>query len=139
VSDGDQSSLREAVAAELAAATGRLAEPERQILELRERRRLSHAQIAGELELELDGVAELIARARLELRARLRGGEPEAGQGCAERRRALIALARRQDHEQLAAGEDDWVREHIASCPPCERAHAAMYEASACYRAAIGQ
>lgn len=133
----ERPSLRDAVAAELAAASARLAEPERRVLELRERHRLSHAEIAGELELDADAVAELIARARLELRARLRGGNPEAGEGCADRGRALIALARRQDGEQLAAGEDDWVREHMAACPPCERAHAAMYEASACYRAAI--
>lgn len=129
-------SLREAVAGELAAATARLSGSEQAALAQRERRRLSHGEIAREL--ELDDAAEaalLLAGARLRLRAELRGVPPESPGDCPARDRSLILLARRQDGEELESEEDDWVREHMAACEPCERAHAAMLEASVCYRA----
>lgn len=132
----DQLSLREAVAGEVAAATARLPQAEQTALARRERERRSHAQIADEL--ELDGEADaalLLAQARLRLRAELRGTPPEDAGACTERERALILLARRQDGEKLDSDQEDWIRQHMAGCAPCERAHAAMLEASVCYRA----
>jgi hypothetical protein len=35
----------------------------------------------------------------------------------------------------LAAQDDAWLLEHLAVCVGCEMAHAAMLEASVCYRA----
>lgn len=132
----DAPSLREAVAGELAAATARLSQAEQEALSGRERRRLTHGQIAAELQLDDDGQAALLlAAARLRLRAELRGVPPESPGRCGARERALILLARRQDGEALEPDEEDWIRQHMADCAPCERAHAAMLEASVCYRA----
>jgi hypothetical protein len=132
----DQPSLREAVAGELAAASSRLSDAEQEALARRERQRLPHGQIAQELGLESERQAALLlAGARLRLRAELRGGSPESPGGCAARERALILLAKRQDGESLEPDEEDWIRQHMAECEPCERAHAAMLEASVCYRA----
>jgi hypothetical protein len=80
-------------------------------------------------------VPALLARARLALRTELRGGPASPGEECPDRERALRALARRQDGEQAEAAEADWIRDHLACCRACERAHAAMLEASVCYRA----
>jgi hypothetical protein len=132
----DRPSLREAVAGELAAASSRLSEAEQEALACRERQRLSHGEIAQELGLENEvQAALLLARARLRLRAELRGTAPESPGGCGTRERALILLAKRQDGESLEPDEEDWIRQHMAECEPCERAHAAMLEASVCYRA----
>ena len=103
----DQLSLREAVAGEVAAATARLPQ------------------------------AEQTALARRRLRAELRGTPPEDAGACIERERALILLARRQDGDNLDPDQEDWIRQHMAGCAPCERAHAAMLEASVCYRAGM--
>lgn len=124
------------MAGELAAATARLSATEQEALAGRERRRLSHRQIAQEL--ELDGEAQaalLLAQARLRLRAELRGTPPESPGRCAARERSLILLTRRQDGEAVEPEAEDWIRQHMAQCAPCERAHAAMLEASVRYRA----
>ena len=63
--------------------------------------------------------------------ARRRG----AAAGCDERERALRTIARRQDGEEVSAADDDWLIEHLGHCRGCRQAHAAMLEASACYRA----
>lgn len=106
------------------------------VLELRERRRCSYAQIASDLALRDDQLPLLLAHARLALRARLRGTAVDDRGGCAEFERSLAILARRQDSEPLADPQDeDWIRAHLANCPVCERAHAIMLEASVCYRA----
>ena len=54
---------------------------------------------------------------------------------CDERERALRTIALRQDGEGVAAPDDDWLMEHLGHCRGCRQAHAAMLEASACYRA----
>jgi len=131
----DGRSLDEAVAAEVAAASGSLPDRQREALVLRERLELSHAETGQVMGLDAAAAGLLLARARLLLRARLRGTEPEEGGGCADWERCLRALARRQDNEQLEPSEAELVREHLMGCPDCERAHAAMLEASVCYRA----
>jgi hypothetical protein len=90
--------------------------------------------------VEPAAVAPLLARARLRLRVALRGSGP-GGPGadliqppCESRDRALRALARRQDGQPMSLEDEDWLLDHIATCPSCERDHAAMLESSACYR-----
>jgi hypothetical protein len=126
--------LAEAVARELAVATAKLPDRQREALALRELLQLSHDQIASVMEVEPASVAPLLARARLRLRAERRG-QPSGGAGCSERDRALRALARRQDSEPLSSDDDRWLLSHLVECEPCGRAHAAMLEASVCYRA----
>ena len=130
----DPDALPEAIARELAAATARLSIAEREVLALRELLRLPYDEIADATDAAEDAIAPLLARARLDLRAQLRGaGEPQPE--CDERERALRTIARRQDGEDVLAADDDWLIEHLGHCRGCRQAHAAMLEASACYRA----
>jgi RNA polymerase sigma factor (sigma-70 family) len=127
--------MSEAIAGELAAATASLPERQREALALRELMRLSHQQLATVMGIEPAAVALLLARARLRLRAERRGAPSEETSTCAERERALRTLARRQDSEPLSGEDDEWLLAHLGACAPCSRAHAAMLEASVCYRA----
>jgi DNA-directed RNA polymerase specialized sigma24 family protein len=130
-----EASLRDAVARELAAANALLAEPYREALALRERLGLRHEEIAAVMGLDAAEVAALLARARLALRAARRGPLPAGVAACPEGERSLALLARHQDGEPLAPEEDQWLLDHLVCCDACELAHAAMLEASACYRA----
>ena len=132
--NGSVPDLGVAVARELAAASSQLAERHRQTLALRELLGLSYAEIATVIGVEPQAVAPLLARARLRLRIALRGPVAAGEVPCESRDRALRALARRQDREELAVEDEDWLLDHIATCPACERDHAAMLESSACYR-----
>ncbi len=130
----DPDALPEAIARELEAAAGQLPLAEREALALRELLRLDHGEVADAIGVGPDAVAMLLAQARLDLRAQLRGaGVPQPD--CAEHDRALRTIARRQDGEEVAAADDDWLIEHLGHCRGCRQAHAAMLEASACYRA----
>lgn len=132
---GEEVSLDQAVAAEIETASNSLPDRQREALVLRERLGLSHAQMGQTLGLDEAAVGLVLARARLLLRARLRGTGPEMGAGCTDWEDSLRALARRQDGEPMEGESGEWLREHLMSCPECERAHAAMLEASVCYRA----
>jgi DNA-directed RNA polymerase specialized sigma24 family protein len=127
--------LAAAVAAEIERATAQLPERQREALALREALRCSHDQIAAVMGIDAAAVAPLLARARLRLREERRQTPAEFAH-CADRDRALRALARRQDSEPLTGDDDEWLLTHLGSCAECDRAHAAMLEASVCYRAA---
>ncbi len=127
--------LEAAVSQELAVACAQLAERHRETLALRELLGLTYADIATVIGVEETAVGPLLSRARLRLRSALRGTLPPAEGSCDARDHALRALARRQDDEAMSEAEDDWLLDHLGSCGPCERDHAAMLEASACYRA----
>jgi hypothetical protein len=130
----DPDALPQAIARELATASAGLPLAEREALALRELLRLSYDELADAMGLAADAVPLLLAQARLDLRAQLRGaGAPQPE--CDERERALRTIARRQDGEEVLAADDDWVIEHLGHCRGCRQAHAAMLEASACYRA----
>jgi hypothetical protein len=128
--------LAGAVDEEIRRAVARLPERQREALALREVLRLSHEQIAKVMGIDGAAVAPLLARARLRLRE-LRRDAPAATGACDQRDRALRALARRQDSEPLTGDDDEWLFAHLGSCQECDRAHAAMIEASVCYRAAV--
>jgi sigma-70-like protein len=133
--DSSVENVTAAVARELAAATAALPERQREALALREMLRLSYEQIATVMEIDAAAVAPLLARARLRLRAERRGTEIAAGPDCADRDRALRLLAARQDSEPMSGEDDEWLLAHLADCAGCDMAHAAMLEASVCYRA----
>ena len=132
--NGSVPDLGTAVARELTAASSQLAERHRETLALRELLGLSYDEIATVIGVEPAAVASLLARARLRLRVALRGPVPVNEPPCATRDRALRMLARRQDGEPISVEDEDWLLDHLASCPSCERDHAAMLESSACYR-----
>jgi len=123
-----------AVAGELRNALSRLAFQERALLALRDIAGLSHEEIGALLGLDAAGTALALGRARVSLRAALRGEPPEGGR-CGDRERALSAIERRCDGVQLDGPEDDWLLEHLAACAECARAHAAVLEAAACHGA----
>jgi hypothetical protein len=126
--------LAGAVARELAAATARLPGSQSEALALRELIGLPYDELAGVMSVDPDTVPVVLARARIGLRAELRGS-PEAAPDCPEHERALRTVALRQDGQPVPAADDDWLIEHLGHCRGCSRAHAAMLEASACYRA----
>ncbi len=125
--------LAAAVADELAAASARLPQRQREALALRELSRLSHQQIAEVIGIEPAAVAPLLARSRLRLRAELRGSAVLSGD-CPERDRMLRTATLRQDNEPVPAADDDWFVDHLGHCDGCARLHAAMLEGSVCYR-----
>lgn len=127
--------LRAAVAQELAAAVARLPERQQEVLALREERGLAYAEIAAEMKIEESAVPSLLARARLRLRAERRGVSLEPASPCEERDRALRLLAAIQDSEPVEDEAEGWLYEHLAACPGCDGAYAAMLESSGCYRA----
>jgi hypothetical protein len=130
----DPTALRDAIARELATAAGGLPLGEREALALRELLGLGYDELAAASGVAPDEVPALLARARLDLRTQLRGaGAPQPE--CDERERAMRTIARRQDGEGVPAADDDWLIEHLGHCRGCRQAHAAMLEASACYRA----
>jgi DNA-directed RNA polymerase specialized sigma24 family protein len=137
--DGSEASEEElpfaqAVARELAAATAAMPQRQREALALRELLALSYRDISRVMRIEATAVPPLLARARLRLRRELRGG-PDATPDCAERDRSLRALTLRQDRELSDEAENAWLLEHLGACDACTGAHAAMLEASVCYRA----
>jgi hypothetical protein len=126
--------LRSAVAREVELAVSGIGERGRASLALRDLLGLSHAQVGEVLGLDSVDVAAVLATARVSLRDRLRAAAVPLPQ-CAERERALRTMALRQDGEEVAAADEDWIIDHLGLCPGCARAHAAMLEAVACYRA----
>lgn len=130
----DGEDLAGAVARELAAATGRMAASDREVLALRDLLGLSYEEIAQVAGLREADVALGLARARLELRTQLRGASAPVPD-CLERERALRTMALRQDGEAVPPADDDWLIDHLGHCAGCGQAHAAMLEAVACYRA----
>lgn len=132
----EPSTLAEAVGREIAAAAAELPGRLREILALRDGRGLSHREIARVAALDGEAVPLLLARARLLLRDTRRGSNVAAAvEGCDARERSLRLLARRQDAEEIEDEDGEWLRRHLAECEPCRAAHAAMLEASLCYRA----
>jgi hypothetical protein len=131
---GAAADLASAVAGELASATARLTEREREGLALRDLLGLSWGDMADVTEAEPESIGPLLAGARVRLRQELRGsGTPTPG--CPERDRALRTLAARQDDEPVAPADEEWLIEHLGHCRGCAQIHAAMLEATACYRA----
>jgi Sigma-70, region 4 len=131
---GAEHGLVGAIASEMAQATARLPQRQREALALRETLGLGYDDIGRLIGIEPAAVAPLLARARLRLRSELRGTPPPAGD-CLERDRALRTIARRRDGEEVLDADEEWLLDHLGQCPHCAQAHSAMLEASACYRA----
>jgi hypothetical protein len=127
--------LADLVAREVADANAHLPADQREALALRDLVGLSHQQIATVLQISPYATGMLVARARLALRAQRRATDEEPDDSCDDRERALTLMVRRQDREPIVEEDEDWLLSHLGSCQPCRRVHAAMLEASVCYRA----
>jgi RNA polymerase sigma factor (sigma-70 family) len=135
--DPDRKLLLESQQEEIRAANERLPERQREALALRELEELSYDEIAAIMEMNRNSVAQLISRARINLRGELRGGAlasiVAASPDC-ERALPLIAL---RDDGQLADGDGDaaWLDGHLTGCATCRLGVEAMQEAGTSYRA----
>lgn len=121
---------------EIRAANARLPGRQREALALRELEGLSYAEVASIMEVSPKAVAQLVSRARINLRDELRGTALASVPPSAECERALSLIACRED-EQLepASAEAIWLDDHLADCDRCRLGVEAMRDATASYRA----
>jgi RNA polymerase sigma factor (sigma-70 family) len=119
---------------EIRDANAKLPARQREVLVLRELEDLSYDEIAELMEMNRNSVAQLISRARINLRDALRGTAlASVASSSADCERSLALLAARQDGQ--ASEEDGWLDEHMRSCETCPLAREAMEEAGISYRA----
>jgi hypothetical protein len=108
---------------------------QREALALRELEDLSYDEVADIMGMNRNAVAQLISRARINLRDGLRRGAlvsiPAATAEC-ETALPLLALA--QDGELDDATSADWLARHLVGCATCRMRVEAMQEAGAAYR-----
>jgi len=122
---------------EIRAANMQLPERQREALALRELEELSYDEIAAVMEMNRNSVAQLISRARINLRDELRGTAlASVVASSPECERALPLIAMRDDAQLVAGGEDAaWLAAHLGGCERCRVGVEAMQEAGASYRA----
>jgi RNA polymerase sigma-70 factor (ECF subfamily) len=123
--------LRDAHQEQIRLANLQLPERQREVLALRELSELSYDEVAQIMGMNQNSVAQLISRARINLRDGLRqtalGSVASASPDCD---RALPLLAKHQD----GLLEDPWVVEHLMECGACRVRLEAMEEAAVAYR-----
>ena len=137
--DPDRRALLAAQREQIAAANARLPERQREALALRELEEMSYDEIAAAMGMNRNSVAQLISRARINLRDELRGTAlASVAVSSPECERALPLIAA-DDDGQLDPGapEADWLASHLAGCGTCAVAREAMREAGVSYRAWI--
>jgi RNA polymerase sigma factor (sigma-70 family) len=131
----DEGALRAAHAEAVRAANALLPPRQREALALRELGELSYDQVADVMGMNRNSVAQLISRARLNLRDGLRRGAlvsiPAASADC-ETALPLLALA--QDGSLDDGARADWLAGHLTGCAVCRVRVEAMEEAGAAYR-----
>jgi RNA polymerase sigma-70 factor (ECF subfamily) len=135
--DPDRKVLLAAQQEEIREASMRLPDRQREALALRELEELSYDEIAATMEMNRNSVAQLISRARINLRDELRGtalASVAASSPQCERALPLIAM---RDDGQLESGGGDaaWLDAHLAGCDSCRVGVEAMAEAAVSYRA----
>src|SRR5262245_35847998 len=135
--DPERNVLLAARQEEIRAANATLPERQREALALKELEDLSYDEIAEIMGMNRNSVAQLISRARINLRDALRGSalaSIAASSGdCAL---ALPLISAREDG-QLSPDSDEaeWLDSHMAGCHTCRVSVEAMAEAGVSYRA----
>jgi len=131
----ERHALREAHQAQIREANDRLPPRQREVLALRELEELSYDDVADIMGMNRNSVAQLISRARINLRDGLRQtalGSVSAASPLCER--ALPLLAMRQDDVLDDDETGGWLAEHLAGCGTCRVRVEAMEEAGVAYR-----
>ena len=127
--------LLEAHQEEIRAANEGLPARQREALALRELEGLSYDEVAEIMGMNRNSVAQLISRARINLRDGLRrtalGSVAGASPLCEQ---ALPLLALRQDDALDDAASATWLLEHLSDCATCRVRVSAMEEAGVAYR-----
>lgn len=121
---------------EVREANMRLPQRQREVLALRDLEELSYDEIAAIMEVDDHTVAQLISRARINLRDEMRGTAlASVAAPSPECERALPLIATRDDGQLEADSPDTaWLDDHLAACHRCRLAVEAMQEADASYR-----
>jgi RNA polymerase sigma factor (sigma-70 family) len=135
--DPERRMLLEARTEEIRVANLTLPDRQREVLALRELEDLSYDEIAELMDMNRNSVAQLISRARINLRDALRGtalASIAASSPDCERALPLIAL---EQDGQLDEDSNDagWLGEHLMHCHSCRLGRDAMQEAGVSYRA----
>jgi RNA polymerase sigma factor (sigma-70 family) len=108
---------------------------QREALALRELEELSYDEVASAMGMNRNSVAQLISRARINLRDGLRHGAlgaiPAATPDCES---ALPLLALAQDDALDDEARSAWLASHLVGCATCRVRVEAMEEAGAAYR-----
>jgi RNA polymerase sigma factor (sigma-70 family) len=135
--DPERKVLLEARNEEIRVANLTLPERQREVLALRELEELSYDEIAELMDMNRNSVAQLISRARINLRDALRGTAlASIATSSPDCERALPLIALEQDG-QLDKDSNDagWLGEHLMHCHTCRLGRDAMQEAGVSYRA----
>jgi RNA polymerase sigma factor (sigma-70 family) len=131
----DEPALLAAHQEQIRAANELLPPRQREVLALRELDELSYDEVAEIMGMNRNAVAQLISRARLNLRDALRRGALGAiPAGSPDCEAALPLLALAQDNGLDDAARADWLAEHLAGCATCRVRVEAMEEAGTAYR-----
>lgn len=114
-----------ALAGRVETVLGDLAGDERAALERRERNEASYADIAAELDIRREQVADLLVGARLRVAEELDGTPPpdRVTPQCGPARRVAAA---QQDGEPVTARDLDRAAAHFAECEPCRLARRSL-------------
>jgi RNA polymerase sigma factor (sigma-70 family) len=135
--DPERKLLLEARNEEIRVANLTLPERQREVLALRELEELSYDEIAELMDMNRNSVAQLISRARINLRDAMRGSAlASIAASSPDCERALPLIALEQDG-QLDEDSDEagWLGEHLMHCHTCRLGRDAMQEAGVSYRA----
>jgi RNA polymerase sigma-70 factor (ECF subfamily) len=135
--DPERNVLLEARTEEIRAANMTLPERQREALALKELEELSYDEIAEIMDMNRNSVAQLISRARINLRDALRGSAllaiAPASPDC-ERATPLISSAQ-DDQLDRESADAEWLAGHLITCEVCRVRREAMEEAGVSYRA----
>lgn len=135
--DPERNVLQEARTEEIRTANAMLPERQREALALKELEELSYDEIAEIMDMNRNSVAQLISRARINLRDALRGTAlASIAASSPDCERALPLIAARQDRQlDPYSDEGEWLGDHLLSCDTCRLGLEAMEEAGLSYRA----
>jgi RNA polymerase sigma factor (sigma-70 family) len=120
---------------QIRAANESLPPRQREALALRELEELSYDEIAEQLGMNRNSVAQLISRARIGLRDSLEGTALASIAVASDRcERALPLIALRHDHALEDSVDAAWLAEHLGGCATCRARAEAVEEAGLAYR-----
>ncbi len=134
--DPERSALLRDAQEEVRAANARLAPRHREVLALREVGGRSYAEIGAILGISANAAAQLLWRARSNLRDELKIGAVASVTATTEDcERAQLLIGMREDGETLEEVDERWLDEHLEECGSCRASRAMLLELGAIYGA----
>ena len=117
-------------------ANSRLLPRQREVLALRELGDLSYEEIGAVLGISANAAAQLLFRARSNLREELHEGAVHSVAATSEDcERAQLLLGMRQDGELVEEEDREWLERHLDECDYCRASRAMLAEVATSYRA----